>query len=117
MSLTIVSALAARLRVAVLVGEADDGVRCCRRRRICGFGPDRVEGDPERSVQAFGEDLVDLGLAVAVGVAEDADAVGAALGDEQVAVRRRANDPRLLQPVGELQTLKPAGTCGIAPSG
>ena len=80
--------------------------------------PERVEGDPERSVQAGGEDLVDLGLAVAVGVAEDADAVGAALGQEQVAVRRGAiTRGGSTSPVANSVTLNPCGAVGQAPSG
>ena len=108
--------LARGLRVAVLVGEADHGVGVADV-DVLRLGPDRVEGDPERSVQAGGEDLVDLGLAVAVGVAEDADAVGAALGQEQVAVRGADDDAGLGQPGGELRHLEAFGRLGPGPFG
>ena len=108
--------LARGLRVAVLVGEADHGVGVADV-DVFRLGPDRVEGDPERPVQAGGEDLVDLGLAVAVGVAEDADAVGAALGQEQVAVRGADDDAGLGQPGGELRHLEAFGRLGPGPFG
>ena len=108
--------LARGLRVAVLVGEADDRVGVADV-DVLRLGPGRVEGDPERPVQAGGEDLVDLGLAVAVGVAEDADAVGAALGDEQVAVRGADDDAGLCQPGGELRHLEALGRLGPGPFG
>jgi hypothetical protein len=108
--------LARGLRVAVLVGEADDRVGVADV-DVFRVGPDRVEGDAERAVQAGGEDLVDLGLAVAVGVAEDADAVGAALGDEQVAVRGADDDAGSVSPVANSVTSKPSGALGQAPSG
>ena len=108
--------LARGLRVAVLVGETDHGVGVADV-DVLRLWPDRVEGDPERSVQAGGEDLVDLGLAVAVGVAEDADAVGAALGQEQVAVRGADDDAGLGQPGGELRHLEAFGRLGPGPFG
>ena len=108
--------LARGLRVAVLVGEADHGVGVADV-DVLRLGPDRVEGDPERPVQAGGEDLVDLGLAVAVGVAEDADAVGAALGQEQVAVRGADDHAGLGQPGGELRHLEAFGRLGPGPLG
>ncbi len=47
---------------------------------------------PNGRLRPVAKTSFDLRLAVAVAVAQDADAVGAALGDEQVAVRRGAND-------------------------
>ena len=94
------------LRVAVLVGEADDRVGVADV-DVLRLRPRRIERDPEGPRQAGGEDLVHLGLAVAVGVAEDADAVGAALGDEEVAVGGADDDAGLVQPGGELGDLEP----------
>ena len=63
--------------------------------------PRRIEGDAERAVEAGGEDVATSRLGRAVGGAEDADAPGAALGDENVAVRRDAHDARLVETRGE----------------
>ena len=57
------------LGVAVLVGEADDRVGVADV-NVIRLRPGRIEGDPERALQSGGEDLVHLGLAVAVGVAQ-----------------------------------------------
>ena len=94
--------LAGRLGVAVLVGEADDrvGVGDVDVRRVRAR---RVEGDAERLVEARGEDLGQLGLAVAVGVAEDLDPAGLALGDEDVAVGGGHDDAGVGQAGGELR--------------
>ncbi len=104
------------LRVAVLVGEADHGVGVADV-DVFRLTPDRVESDPERPVQAGGEDLVDLGLAVAVVVAENADAVGAALGKKQVAVWGADDDAGLGQPGGEFRDLEALGSFGPGPFG
>ncbi len=50
------------------------------------IGPGRIEGDPERPCESRREVLARLGLAVAVRVAQDLDAAGHALGEEDVAV-------------------------------
>jgi hypothetical protein len=71
--------LARRLRVAVLVGEADDGVGIGDVDKLR-LGADREEGDAEGPIQAGSEDLVDFGFAAAL--AEDVNAVGPALGHE-----------------------------------
>ena len=106
----------AGLGVAVLVGEADDRVGVADV-DVLRLRPRRIERDPERAAQAGGEDLVDLGLAVAVGVAQDVDAVGAALGDEEVAVGGADDDAGLARAGGELGDLETLGACGQAPSG
>ncbi len=102
---------ARRLHVAVAVREADDrsGVAHIQ---IFRFGAGGIERDPEGPRQPGGEDLVDLRFAVAVGVAEDADAIGPALGQEQVAVGRAHDHTRLGQAGGELGDLKALGDLG-----
>ena len=89
-----------RLGLAAAIGEAHDAV---------GLGdidvtrvrPRRIEGDAERAVEPVGEDGGARRLGRAVGGAEHGDAAGAALGDEDVAVRRDAHDARLLEAGGE----------------
>ena len=48
---------------------------------------------------------------------EHQDLANLAAGDEQVAVRCKADDPRVLDPEATISILKPSGTFGMAPSG
>ena len=86
----------ARLEVARAVGIADHGVE---RRHVdpARIRSRRVEGDPERSVQAAREQRVPVGMRGAVGGTQDADPAHGGLGDEYVAVRRDADQPRIIQ--------------------
>src|SRR3712207_1296073 len=104
------------LQVAVAVREADDraGVADVD---VPGLRAGRMEGDAERAVELLGEDRAGLRPAVAVGVAEDAEAVGPALGDEQVAVGGAHDDAGLLQARGELGHLEALRCPGPGPLG
>ena len=87
---------AARLEIAALVREADDrvGVADVDPLRV---RSERIERDPERPVEAHGEGRHGPRAAVGPASANHPHAARIALGDEQVAVRRRANQPGIVE--------------------
>ena len=82
---------ARRLRVSVPIREADNrvGVPNVNKLRL---GANGVKGNSERP-EAGGEDLIDLGRAITVGIAQHSNAIGPALSEEQIAIRS-TNFPR-----------------------
>ncbi len=66
----------------------------------CGFGPGGIESDPERLVQAIGEDGGLLGLAVGAHAAKHPDLARLALGQEDVAVGRGPQQAGIVEPGG-----------------
>ena len=97
-----------RVQVSVLVREPHDAARLAdvdEARIRAG----RIEGDAERPVEARREDLVDLRLARAVFRAQHAHAAGPALGDEEIAVRRGADQPRIVEAGLELLDAEAGG--------
>ncbi len=72
-----------------------------------GAGSERVEERCQRLVQAVHEHFADLGLAVAIRIAEDPHAVRGAFRHEEVAVGRGDNHAGLLQAGDEFTDLEP----------
>ena len=72
---------------------------------------------PNGSFRPLAKTAICSGLAGAADSAEHFDVAGLGLGHEKVAVGGGANDPRIASPAAYCSTLKPAGTCGHAPSG
>src|SRR5207248_2060572 len=101
----------ARLEIAVLVRKPDHlpGLADVDPARI---GAGRMEGDPERLLQPRGEDLVALRLARSFLGAKDADAAWRAFREEQVAVRRDADEARVVEAARELLHLEPVRHAG-----
>ncbi len=102
---------AARLQVAVLVGEAHDavGVADVNPLRI---GSEGIKRDAEGLMQAGGEDGDLLRLAVRADAAKDLDLAGFALGQKQVAVGRDANEARIVEAGGVEVHLEALGRNG-----
>jgi len=73
------------------------------------IGSQRIEGDAERSIQAGGEDLHLLRLALGGDSAEDLNVAAIGFSQEEIAVGSSADDPRIVQAVAYCSTLKPLG--------
>ena len=106
----------ARLQIAVAVGKAQHriGVADIDELRI---GSGRIEGDAERRVETRGEDRHYARLGAVAAGAQHADAARLALGDENVAVGRDADEARLFQLVGEQRDRDARRRFGTAPAG
>ena len=102
---------AARLQIAILVGEAHDAVGVADV-DVLGIGSQGIERDAEGLVQAFGEDGRLLRLAVGVDAAKDPDLAGLALGQEEVAVGRDAQQARIVETGGVELDLEALGRDG-----
>src|SRR5581483_9818691 len=94
-------ARAARPRVAAPVREAHDRSRV-RHVNVLRVRADRIEGDAEWLIQALGEEFADFGPAIAVRVAQHADAVRPRFRDEEIALRRGADHARVREIVRKL---------------
>ena len=90
---------ATRLDVAAAIREANDrvGVADVEPLRVAHR---RIEGEPERFVQPGGEPFGHHGASVRADAAKNPNFADGALGDEQVAVRRRADEARVGEPAG-----------------
>ena len=86
-------------QVSILVGEAHDGVRVSNvdplRMRAVG-----IKRDAEGLVQALGEDRRFFWISLRVDAAENLDFACGALGEEEVAVGREANEARIVETGG-----------------
>src|SRR5271166_4364111 len=105
-----------RLGVAIAVGEAHHRAGVADIEEFW-LRARREESNSKRAVQPSGKNLVHLGLAVAVGIPEDAQPAGPALGNKEVAVGCPHDHPRLDQPVGELRHREAFGSLGPCPLG
>src|SRR5262245_59981884 len=83
------------LCIATFVRKTDHGVGVANV-YILGFCTDRVEGNPDGSVQACGKDLIHLGLAVAIGIPKYANSIRATFGEKEVPVWGANNHTWLL---------------------
>ena len=90
-----------------MIGKTDHPVRV-RNVEILRIRPGRIKSDAEWLTQstAVDENLVEVGLAVAIRVAQDADLIAPAFGHEEVAIRRSAKETRITQPAGVFLDLK-----------
>ena len=105
-----------RRQIAILIGEAHDAVGVAHV-DPGGVRPEGIKGDAEGLVQALGEDR-DLGrLAIRANAAEDLDLAGLALGQEEVAVGRGADQPRIVQAGGIKLHFEALGAMGHALAG
>ena len=100
-----------RLQVPVVIREADNliGVAYVEILRI---GSKRVERDPERLMQASGENRHLLRMPLRIHAAEDANLAGLAFGQEDVAVGRGAQLARVVQTGGVKLHLEALGSLG-----
>ena len=86
----------ARLEVSDAIGEAHDAVRIANV-DVLRIRSQRIEGDAERLVQAVHKYLRGLRRARLADAAHDQDFAGPATGDEEVAIRRGADHPRIAE--------------------
>jgi len=101
--------------VAGLIPKADDagGVGDVDPLRICTEG---VESDAEWVIEAAGEGFSAGGVAVGRLAAQDDDFAGGAVGDEEVAVGRGADQTRLLESLSvdlHLEARRRDGPCAV----
>src|SRR2546425_12056602 len=71
------------------------------------IGPRRIEVDAERAVQALGENFRLFRLALRVYSTEDPNVARVAFGDEEIAVGRSSNQPRIIEPCRVLLHFEP----------
>src|SRR5215470_32971 len=89
--------LPARGHVSALIGKANDLVLGADVQPLR-VGSLRIEGDAIRAFQPAGEDLHLFRLTVAAHATEYADFSRFAFGEEDVAIRRGSQQPRVLEP-------------------
>ena len=90
----------ARLQVAALIRDAHHRIIVPHVNPL-GMISRRIKSDPERPVETLCKNLILRGAFRPVGGAQHANAVGAGLHDENIAVRRHAYQARIRQPRGE----------------
>ena len=99
------------LQVSRLVGIADDGIFAADINEL-GAPVGRVEGDAVRLFEAGGKNGNLVGFAGTGNAAEDFDFAAAAFGEEEIAVRGGADQPRVVEPFGVELDLKAVGRLG-----
>src|SRR4051812_26895145 len=88
------------LGLAIAIRPSQDCVGVCDVNELR-LWPGWIERDPERLIQSADENFLQLGLAVVIRVTQHANAIGLALGDEQIAVRRGDNHARIVEVAGK----------------